>query len=142
MMRALLERFEFEEPWAIDRGQPPCLAVACPPADDGQLASLADGSLAAHFRYWRGASGRRYVFSVYDKVSCPAYDHAVLIAVTKEASGRRRIAFIADTGSLPELVLAEAIRVAGEGAVELHTHLLAASTVERAEVVADLTDAA
>ena len=140
-MRALLERFESEELWAIDRGPPPSRAVVNPPADDGRLAALADGSLAAQFRYWRGASGRRYVFSVYDKVSCPAYDHAVLIAVTKEASGRRQIVFIADTGALPELVVAEAIRVAGGGAVELHTHLLAASAVARAEVVADLSEA-
>jgi hypothetical protein len=140
-MRALLDRFEFEEPWATNQRQSPSRVLACSPADDGRLAALADGSLAAQFRYWRGASGRRYVFSVYDKVSCPAYDHAVLIAATKEASGRRQVIFIADTGASPEAVLAEAIRVAGDRPVELSIHLLAVSAVARAEVVADLPSA-
>ncbi|HXW20544.1 MAG TPA: hypothetical protein VEK35_08585 [Roseiarcus sp.] len=141
-MRALLEKFEFgglDEP-ACDLPAP-STSFACLHDDEGSLAALADGSLAAKFHYWRGASGRRYVFSVHDRASCPAYDHAILLAATKDRYGRRRIAFIADTGALPELALARAIRVGGETAVELQTHLLAASAALRAEIIADLSEA-
>jgi hypothetical protein len=138
-MRALLERFEFgglDEPAYEAPG--PSTSRARLPDDEGRLAALADGSLAAKFHYWRGASGRRYVFSVHERASCPAYDDAILLVATKDEYGHRRIAFIADTGALPELRLAQATRVAGDRAVELQTHLLAASVAARAEIIADL----
>ena len=108
------------------------------------LTSLANEKLAERFRHWRGASGRRYIFSLYAPESCPAYDDAVLIVALKAADGLRRIAMICDTGSLPELALSRACKAAaapGES-VECHVHLLAASRAERAAVIEDLHSAA
>ena len=108
------------------------------------LTSLANEKLAERFRHWRGASGRRYIFSLYAPESCPAYDDAVLIVALKATNGLRRIATICDTGSLPELALARACKAAaapGES-VECHIHLLAASRAERAAVIGDLHAAA
>jgi hypothetical protein len=107
------------------------------------LASLADEKLAGRFRHWRGASGRRYIFSLYEPESCPAYDDAVLIVAAKCPGGLRRIVTICDTGALPELALARAREAAAtlDESVECHIHLLAASRDERAAAIEDLRPA-
>src|SRR5579872_530680 len=109
-------------------------------AANSELAALAGETLAGRFRHWRGASGRRYVFSVYDSDACPAYDDAVLIVATIGPSGERRIVSIADTGALPEIAVAHARRIASSLSmrVECHVHLLAASRFEREAAIADL----
>ncbi|HLW91502.1 MAG TPA: hypothetical protein VKS78_09405 [Roseiarcus sp.] len=140
-MRALLDRLELEHAGVLpDRPSTTHTAAAAPRSDDGRLAALAGGDLAERFRQWRGASGRRYIFSVYDRNACPTYDHAVLIAATVAATGERRIAFIADTGSLPDLVFGEAMEGGGifDPSVEFHVHLLAASRAERVALIGDL----
>lgn len=118
-------------------------AAACEAARavaNAELAALAGEALAGRFRHWRGLSGRRYVFSVYDPASCPAYGDAVLIVATVDASGERRIVSIADTGALPEIAVAGARRIAAslEARVECHVHLLAASRFGREAAIADL----
>jgi hypothetical protein len=111
--------------------------------DNRELSVLAGDPLAGRFRHWRGLSGRRYIFSVYDQASCPAYDDVVLIVAVVEADEARRIVFIADTGVLPELTIASARKVAGDvaGDVEFHVHLLAGSRWERAAAIEDLRPA-
>jgi hypothetical protein len=106
------------------------------------LRALAGEALAARFRSWRGASGRRYIFSIFDRQSCPAYEHVVAMIVTRDPDGERRIMFIGDTGCFPELALARAakeIPVAGE--IEFHLHMLATSRAERNAMIADLAQA-
>ena|SRR5579883_439717 len=111
--------------------------------DNRELAALAGKALACRFRYWRGASGRRYVFSVYDPASCPAYEDVVLIAAAVTESGERRILSIVDTGALPELAVARARGIAASPAtrIECHVHLLAGSRAERAAAIDDLRPA-
>jgi hypothetical protein len=106
------------------------------------LRALAGEALAARFRSWRGASGRRYIFSIFDRQSCPAYEHVVAMIVRRDPDGERRIMFIGDTGCFPELALARAakeIPVAGE--IEFHLHMLATSRAERNAMIADLAQA-
>jgi hypothetical protein len=104
------------------------------------LSSLADEALGARFRYWRGASGRRYVFSVYDRQTCPAYEHAVLIIWALGQDRARRVIFIGDTGAFPDIVFANAEKGSGaERGIEFHIHLLATSRAERVAVMADLS---
>ena len=75
------------------------------PAPDGEpLAALAEEALSPRFRSWRGASGRRYIVSVYDPAACPAYCDAVLIAAAASPEGRRRPLALLDTGAFPEPV--------------------------------------
>ena len=111
--------------------------------DNRELSVLAGDPLAGRFRHWRGLSGARYIFSVYDQASCPAYDDVVLMIAAVEADESRRIVFIADTGVLPELTIARARKVAAsiDGPVEFHVHLLAGSRPERAAAIEDLRPA-
>ena len=113
-----------------------------PARSSAPLRALAGEALAARFRSWRGASGRRYIFSIFDRQSCPAYEHVVAMIVTRDPDGERRIMFIGDTGCFPELALARAakeIPVAGE--IEFHFHMLATSRAERNAMIADLAQA-
>jgi hypothetical protein len=139
-MQALSDKLE-RESIDLSAAMHPIETDAPSPAVDNQaLASLADEKLAGRFRHWRGASGRRYIFSLYEPESCPAYDDAVLIVAVKFPGGVRRIMTICDTGSLPELALARAHEAATESgeSIECHIHLLAASRDERAAVIEDL----
>jgi hypothetical protein len=107
--------------------------------DNAPLTALAGEALGQRFRSWRGRSGKRFVFSVYDLASCPAYEHAVMIVAAASPDGERRVISIADTGSFPDIVLAKAGATGpAHSALELHIHLLAQSRAERLAVIADL----
>jgi hypothetical protein len=107
---------------------------------NGSLAALDGMPISSRYCSWLGRSGRRYVFSVYLASECPAFHDAILLAVVRDMTGRRWAISAHDTGHFPEAVLAEAQReleTFGPG-LELHLHLLAASSVERAAALADL----
>jgi len=108
------------------------------------LAALADEPLSPRFCAWRGASGRRYIASVYEARACPAYCDAALIVVAAGPDGRRRIVALADTGVFPEPVVARLAQTAApfSGRLELHLHLLAATVAERRAALDDLAAAA
>jgi hypothetical protein len=104
------------------------------------LRALAGNALSARFRSWRGASGRRYIFSTFDRQSCPAYEHVVAMIAAVDPDGERRIIFIGDTGCFPDLALATAVKgIPADREIEFHVHLLATSRAERAAMIADLT---
>ncbi|HEX4765497.1 MAG TPA: hypothetical protein VH414_04390 [Lichenihabitans sp.] len=113
---------------------------------DAPLAGLAGSGLAERFRYWCGASGRRYLFSVFPVDGrrglddCPFYADSVVMAVLRQADGRRRILHAGDTGPLPEVVFGGVTLAAAvaAGANEIHLHLLASDATARAAIVADL----
>ncbi len=126
--------------------------AAAPPAspahfregeDNAPLSALDGEPLGARFRSWRGASGRRYVFSIYSPHGCPAYSHAVMIVAAATDAGDRRALFVADTGCFPELVVAGAIAnwTAAAAGIEFHVHLLANSPAARRALIADLSQA-
>lgn len=125
-----------DEHFAVRLGEP---AGRRRSADSAPLTALAGDALDGRFRSWRGRSGRRYVFSVYDSVSCPAYEHAVMMVAAKTPDGQRRILSIVETGCFPDIVLAKAAAMTGpDGAPEFHIHLLARSPAERIKLIADL----
>lgn len=106
---------------------------------------LAGSLLADRFCFWRGHSGRRYVFSVYKAdpkggfAGMPRYADAVVIAVQRSDTGARRIVRLGETGGLPELTIDSHGGFAASGtADELHVHLLASGVAERAAVLDDL----
>lgn len=111
-------------------------------------AGLAGSALADRFCFWRGRSGRRYVFSVYrmgseaENEATPRYADAVVLAVRRDAEGVRTIVAQADSGPFPELspVTAEAGFDLPK-ATELHVHLLAGNRAARRAVLDDLADA-
>ncbi len=129
------------EPWP--EPAPPTAAFLAE-TDGEPLAALAGETLSPRFCTWRGASGRRYIVSVYDADACPAYCDAVLIAAAVEPDGRRRALAFADTGVFPEPLLARAAQSLSNAAerLEFHLHLLTASASERRAALDDLAAAA
>jgi hypothetical protein len=111
--------------------------------DDRRGSSLAalDGMpISSRFCSWVGLSGRRYVFSVYPALECPAFRDAVLLAVIRDMTGQRRVISVRETGSFPEPAVAKAqreLRAFGPG-LEFHLHLLTTSAAEWTATVADL----
>ena len=97
-------------------------------------------ALDDRFHFWSGASGRRYVHSVYDLVDCPEVPAANFLLVHRDADGRRSVLAIGHvTNSAGSLNLAE-IRHRGArlGANEVHVHLLAPSAQQHRIVELDL----
>ena len=100
------------------RGEPALLGGA--PADGPH-------SLAERFHFWTGATGRRYVHTVYSLIECPAIPSGNYILVNRGADGVRSVL---SGGSVANeaatLNLAEIRKLGAElGANEVHIHLLA-----------------
>ncbi len=112
------------------------------PADEPALV-CAEAAFAQAFHYWRGASSRRYLHSVYSLIGCPALPRANYILVRRYEDGKRvALAFGQTKDEAATLNLAH-LRHEGakRGANEVHIHLLAEGPEARAEVEADLTAA-
>lgn len=147
-----VEEASVPESFRQDRGAaaaPTCLpCVADGPlarACGAPLAALVGGALVDKFHAWRGRSGQRYMFSVFPiDADMPDFDDAVVIATAVGSGAARQSLLIADTGSLPELVLrgAAMARARQRGASELHVHLLARTQAERRAVLRDLAPGA
>lgn len=51
--------------------------------DAGPLAAPENSALSSRFHFWRGASGRRYVCSVFPPERVPAYERAIALFVRR-----------------------------------------------------------
>lgn len=91
---------------------------------------------ANRFHFWTGASGRRYVHTVYELLECPPLPAANYVLVRREPGARRQILSIGRVSdAAPSLNLAEIRRRGAElGADEVHVHLLA-ETAKLAKLV-------
>ena len=95
------------------------------------------------FHFWTGASGKRYVHTVYSLFDCPPIGVANYVLVRRESKTQRAVLAIGRlTGEASSLNLAE-IRQRGAtlGADEVHIHLLATSATESQAVEVDLKTA-
>lgn len=92
------------------------------------------------YHYWRGASGERYLHSVYSLLDCPALPKATYIMVRCDRGGTRRPLRIGQTvEDTHSLNLAHLRRLGAQlGANEVHIHLLAETAEERITVERDL----
>ena len=79
--------------------------------DAGSLAAPENSALASRFHFWRGASGRRYVCSVFPPERIPAYERAIALFVQRDS---RKIVGVA-AGLADKSALADAD--------EVHVHL-------------------
>jgi hypothetical protein len=112
------------------------------PADEPALI-CAETSIRQAFHYWRGASGYRYLHSVFSLIGCPAMPRANYILVKRHEDGSRTpVAFGQTRDDAATLNLAH-LRHEGakRGANEVHIHLLAETAGERDRVEADLVAA-
>ena len=104
---------------------------------------VASGTLSHDFTFWRGASGARYVHTIYPLLECPDLPNANFLLIRRHPSGRSEVVHIGrlENGA-PSLNLAEVRRSAATlGANEIHVHLLAASADERESIERDLSGA-
>jgi hypothetical protein len=79
------------------------------------------------FHFWTGASGKRYVHSVYDLLDCPPMPAVNYVLVRRTANGRAEALSIGRVNhGAPSLNLAEIRQRGAElGADEVHVHMLA-----------------
>ena len=88
--------------------------------------ALGPPRLPARLHFWRGASGQRYVHSVYSLIECPPLPKASYMLVRRDEDGRRRCCTSAAARATPTLNLAH-VRQRGAklGANEVHVHFQA-----------------
>jgi hypothetical protein len=82
---------------------------------------------STRFHFWTGASGKRYVHTVYELLDCPELPRANYVLVRRESGRRRKVLSIGRVShEAPSLNLADIRRRGAElGAHEVHVHLLA-----------------
>ncbi|HML28244.1 MAG TPA: hypothetical protein PKE16_05285 [Hyphomicrobium sp.] len=95
------------------------------------------------FHFWTGASGKRYVHTVYSLFDCPTLEDANYILVRRSDRATRAVLAIGRlSNNCPSQNLAEIRQhAAALGADEVHVHLLASSNQEAEAVEADLITA-
>jgi hypothetical protein len=91
------------------------------------------------FWYWHGASGRRYIHSVYRPETCPPLPGAVFVAVRslgnlRTVLGAGRFAGLWDVN----IPVVDASHWQSLGANEIHVHLLSRDETEARRIAADL----
>ncbi|MGI9463932.1 MAG: hypothetical protein ACR2OM_08330 [Aestuariivirgaceae bacterium] len=94
-----------------------------------------DPELGDRFWYWYGASGRRYIHSVYPAGHCPVLPDAVYISV-RRVSDRQFVPVAVDMSG-PLCHFKDRSAAAGS-ADEVHVHLLACDHVEAVRICNDL----
>ena len=101
------------------------------------------GEQSPRFHFWTGASGKRYVHTVYSLFDCPVLDAANYVLVRRENRTQRAVLAIGRlTNEAASLNLAEIRqRAASLGADEVHVHLLATSARDAQAVETDLKTA-
>ncbi len=110
------------------------------------LDSLAGGSLASRFHAWRGASGRRYIFSVFGAdrsapdAGLPDFAEAIALAVARDDRGSRRcVALCLNEATTDPATRQHFVAAAlAAGAVEWHIHLLAEDPQQRRAIAKDI----
>jgi len=112
------------------------------PTDEPALV-CSEAAFDQAFHYWRGASGRRYLHSVYTLIGCPALPRANYILVRRYDNGTRVALVFGQTKDDAVTLNLAYLRHEGAkiGANEVHIHLLAETAEDRADVEADLTAA-
>ena len=148
--RKVAGRPQAASPPGQDRGRDRTAAPAGPVKQamggNAPLESLAGEALASRFHAWRGASGRRYVCSVFPAeanapdAGLPDFVDAIAIAVARQPDGsRRRISLcLNEATSDPASRNAFIVEALSKGAIEWHIHLLAVDGWQRRAVATDI----
>jgi hypothetical protein len=95
-----------------------------------------DSDLGERFWYWRGASGRSYIHSIYRRDLCPVVPGAVFVIVRVRDGLRRAVA--AGRFTTESVAYATAPPAGHLDEEEIHVHLLARSDAGATLVLGDL----
>lgn len=118
---------------AVKQGRAPA------PANEPALVCR-EAIITQSFHYWRGASGRRYLHTVFPLFDCPLMPKVNYILVHCDSDGVRRPLDVGQTQSDADSVNLAHLRhkAARLGANEIHIHFLSESAAERMATEADL----
>lgn len=106
------------------------------------VALSSDPSFKDRFWYWSGASGRKYIHTVYRPDDCPPLPGAVYVAVKRRGSLRIAVS-VGRFGPLWDQTIGsrEMQRFRRLGIDELHVHLPGQSPARASAVLQDLREA-
>lgn len=109
------------------------------PANEPALACR-EAEIAQSYHYWRGASGRRYLHTVFSLVDCPLMPKANYILVHCGLDAVRRPLDVGQTLSDADSVNLAHLRhkAARLGANEIHIHFLSETASARDATEADI----
>lgn len=93
-----------------------------------------DLGFGERFWYWRGASGRNYIHSIYEADGCPPLPGAVYVAVKRQGNERLAIA----VGRFPNFWDGSFNGLPEVEADEIHVHLLSRNDRDANAVCEDL----
>lgn len=98
--------------------------------------------LADRFHFWTGASGTRYVHTIYKLVDCPELANGNYILVKRDSEGVRHVLAVGRLSNDAESLNLAQVRQRGAelGANEVHVHLLAESSSQTKVVEFDLRE--
>lgn len=96
-----------------------------------------DNEFGDRFWFWTGASGKRYIHSVYQPEDCPPLPGAIFIEVCRMADGSRKALGAGRFSPLWDLAASSANRL-DAACREVHVHLLAEDDMATAHVLDDL----
>lgn len=114
-----------------------------PVVADVSASDIAASWAAQSVEFWTGATGARFVHTVFGLIECPDLPRSNYVLVCRDADGRRQSLRVGRVESdAPSLNLAE-IRQTGAmlGATEVHVHLIAGNEPRRRMVELDLSAA-
>lgn len=94
---------------------------------EGPLRTVRHSALSERFRFWRGASGRRYVCSVFSPQTAPTYETSVALHVRRTPGGPMVVAIRTGNDARPV-----------PAADEVHIHLVRNETEGLDRAIADL----
>ncbi len=110
--------------------------------DNLPLASLSRTGLEKLFHSWLGASGRRYICSVYAVGAQPVFDRSrAVVAAVRRDGAHSQITFVFAPNPEDDDFAFWMARARACGACEWHVHLLAATPEARAAILSDLAPA-
>lgn len=100
------------------------------------------GDVTHDFTFWRGATGMKYVHTVYGLLDCPELPPCNVMLVRRSAGHAHVVSIGRVEDEAPSINLAEIRRSAALlGANEVHVHLLGQTHQERAAIEHDLAGA-
>ena len=95
-----------------------------------------DIGLGDRFWYWRGASGRAYIHSIYFRDLCPPVPGAIFVIVHRCGGLRHAVCAgrVGADGKIPEML------PPSSGEEEIHLHLLARDGEAAVRILRDMED--
>jgi hypothetical protein len=99
-----------------------------------------DLGLKDRFWYWHGASGKKYIHSIYPANCCPPLPGAIYVAVNRVGALRTAIA-VGRVPSFQACAIGARSLQQDDGVTEIHVHLLATDSSVADDILRDLQEA-